>query len=135
MSQISQNKTTITEPRKLVIPDCSGNGNNITMVINWSKFIHNCEYIKLIMPNGDDCIVQKDEFRTLMMMIATQEEITEMGRQKVQTVRVIEKPVVIQAPRDIKKGEQIHFIDRIQLPVPIDVITSDGPVKEGFKGR
>lgn len=118
------NETIITGPRKLVIPDASGNGNHITMVINWSPFIKNCEYIKLIMPNGDDCVVQKDEFRSLMTMISTQEEAMAMGRQKVRSVRVLRGHLNMTMKEDVtlKKGQTYPVPYEIPLKVPIDVI-------------
>ena len=126
-------KTTsiIDSPRKLMIPDNSGNGNHIVMVVNWNPFIKNCEYIKLIMPNGDDCIVQKDEFRSLMMMIAKEEEITDMGQTRVETVRALQIPVTITASRNYKRGEKIYALANYKFRVPQEIVKH----KEEFKGR
>ena len=116
--------TILDSPRKLIIPDCSGNGNHLTMVVNWNPFIKNCEYIKLIQTNGDECIVQKDEFRGLIMMIAKEEEISDMGKVRVRTVRVIEKPVTIQLTRNCKKGEIITVMDRFKFEQPQDIVVN-----------
>ena len=120
-----KNSTILDSPRKLIIPDVSGSGNHITMVVNWSPFIKNCEYIKLIMPNGKECIVQKDEFRSLMMLIAKEEEITDMGKTKVETVRALNIPVFITASKNYKKGEVIPAVARYKFKVPQEIITSD----------
>ena len=120
-----KNSTILDTPRKLIIPDVSGSGNHITMVVNWSPFIKNCEYIKLIMPSGDECIVQKDEFRSLMMLIAKEEEVTDMGKTKVETVRALNIPVFIKASKNYKKGETIPAVARYKFKVPQDIITNE----------
>jgi len=115
--------TILNTPRKMLIPDNSGNGNHITMIVNWTPFIKDCNYIKLVMPNGDECIVQKDEFRSLMMMIAKEEDIVKMGQTQITEVKVVQKPVTIEATRDIKKGEMIHFVDTFKFEVPQQIVT------------
>jgi len=120
-----KNETIILNtPRKLIIPDNSGNGNHLTMVINWSPFIKNCEYIKLIQTNGDECIVQKDEFRTLLSMIATEEELTAMGRQKIRNVKVLRGHINLTMKKDtiLHKGQTYPVPYEIPLKVPLDIL-------------
>jgi hypothetical protein len=123
----------ITESRKLVIPDESGKGNHITMVINWNKNIKDCEYIKLLLPNGSETIVQKDKFRTLMMMIAKDEEIEAMGKQEMTTVKVLRGHISVAPKKKIvlEPGQTYPIPYEIPLKVPIDIIKD----QEGFKPR
>ena len=123
----------ITEPRKLVIPDESGKGNHITMVINWNKNIKDCEYIKLLLPDGNETIVQKDKFRTLMMMIAKQEEVEAMGRQNISTVKVLKGHISVTPKRKIvlEQGQTYPIPYEIPLKVPMDIIKD----QEGFRPR
>jgi len=121
------NTIIISEPRKLVIPDKSGHGNHLTMVINWSPKIKNSEYIKLVLPNREECIVQKDEFRTLMSMISSEEEAAMMGRQKIRTVKVLKGHLTITPTKKMvfEKGQTFHIPYGIPLKVPMEVLHDD----------
>jgi len=121
---MSKKSTTILDtPRKVIIPDVSGNGNHITMIVNWNSFIKDCEYIKLIMPNGDECIVQKDEFRSIIMLISKEEEIVSMGKTKIETVRSLTIPVKVKASRNYKAGEEIHAVVNYKFRIPQELIS------------
>jgi hypothetical protein len=124
MKNNKENNTILNTPRKLLIPDNSGNGNHITMVINWNPFIKNCEYIKLIPKDGKECVVQKDEFRSLMMMIAKEEELTELGKTQIETVRSLQIPVRIQLSRNYKKGEIVAALAQYKFRVPENIIVN-----------
>jgi len=127
----------IDEPRKLLIPDESGKSNHITMVINWNKNIKDCEYIKLIYPDGSESIVQKDRFRSIMFLIANQEEREKMARQRITTVRTIKKNYTIEFNKDtaFRKGEKAIIPVAIQVPVSIQDEVLDSGEREGFKPR
>ncbi len=125
MEKKKVSSTIMDTPRKLLIPDNSGNGNHITMVINWNPFIKDCEYIQLIQTNGDKCIVQKDEFRSLMMMIATEEELVDLGKQQIETVRVLQIPVEIVCSRNYRKGETVYGLAHYKFSVPQEIVKRD----------
>ena len=129
---MSENKSVLTEPRKLVFPDESGRGNHLKFQINWNKRVKNCGYLKFFFPDGKECIVKKEYFRSIMMFLANEEEILSQARQKIHTVREIGKIETIRLTRDFKKGEYINIPVKIQVPVDIqDKVWK----REGFIGR
>ena len=130
---MSKSKTILDEPRKLVFPDESGRGNHLQFQINWNKRVKNCGYLKFFFPDGSECIVKKEYFRSIMMFLANEEEIMSQARQKIHTVRTVEKRLFFKLSRDFKKGETIFFDAKIQIPVDIQDKVLREP--EGFQGR
>ena len=130
---MSNSKSVLDEPRKLVFPDESGHGNHLKFQINWNKRVKNCGYLKFFFPDGKECIVKKDYFRSIMMFLANEEEIMSQARQRVNTVREVQKIYTIKLHRNFKAGESINIPVKIQIPVDIRDRVLD--LKEGFKGR
>jgi len=129
---MSNEKSVLDEPRKLVFPDESGHGNHLKFQINWNKRVKNCGFLKFFFPDGKECIVKKEYFRSIMMFLSNEEEILNQARQKIQTVRTVEKRLTFKATRDIKEGEPFYYDMKIQIPVDIqDKVYK----KEGFIGR
>ncbi len=134
--QKPKQSTIIDEPRKLVIPDESGRGNHIVMVINWNDKIKDCEYLKLVMPDRSECIVHKEKFRSILFLIANQEQREKMGRMRITTVRTIKQNYEFQANKDfnIRAGEKFTVPIEIQVPVAIqDEFLDPNVGREGFK--
>ena len=126
------NKSVLTEPRKLVFPDESGQGNHLKFQVNWNKRVKNCGYLKFFFPDGKECIVKKDYFRSIMMFLANEEEMMSQAKQRITTVRTIGKRITFTLKRDFKKGETVYYDFTVQVPVDIqDKVIGE----QGFVGR
>ena len=108
----------IDEIRKLMLPDSSGRGNHLPILLNWNKKVGKCKYVRFVLPGGD-CVVHKDHLRSIMFIIGTDEEQRRMGKRRVTTVRTMTKRVEVVTTRDIRKGEKLVF--PLTITVPIDI--------------
>ena len=123
----------LNEPRKLVFPDESGQGNHLKFQINWNKRVKNCGYLKFFFPDGKECIIKKEHFRSLMMFLANEEEVLTQARQRVNTVREVDMIYTVKLNRNFKQGEYLNIPVKIEIPVDIQDKVLD--LKEGFQGR
>lgn len=93
--------------------------NNFTAEVNWNEKdekTNNCKMLRIIFPDGKECIMKKEQFTALLFAIGNEEEQRKMIPQKITRVRWYETVLSIKATKDIRKGESITFPIKLTMP-------------------
>lgn len=94
--------------RKLALQDFSGEGSEVTLEVNWNKYVKGAEYVKLKVGDGPEAIVKQDHLFMLLMAIAKPKQQEKMvgTMANYQAVRNYRTVVDIIAQANIQKGQR-----------------------------
>lgn len=113
------------EYNKAILSDIRGSsGNDITVEINFSEKEELRDCVKMTM-DGKSAIIPISELHTLVWSVANEQQRDDLTPLKQTLVRKLVKRHIVEAKRDIKKGQMINV--RCETNVPLEIY-------EGLKG-
>lgn len=98
----------IHDPRKMLVPDETGHGNNVVLRVNWNKAVKPSKLIEFNIA-GKRAVVRREYLETLLFMMAEEEAQAKFVKSAGTHTRKHKVKVNLYslATKDIRKGEMV----------------------------
>ena len=111
----------------LMVPD-ENKEKPLKIEVNWNpkdKRSNEAKLLRFIYPNGDEAIVRREHFQSILFALGKQEDQKDMIPYTVTSTRWYETTVGVKAMKDIKKGEMVVFPVKFHIPSVTQEVIGD----------